>query len=162
MVDKTKVPAKKRGNYRLSERMLTALTALAEGRASSVAEAAQLSGQTERAIYYALRKEPAKEWLRAHIATALQLGQIPAMRTMLGLLKSSNEISKFRSAAWLMEANGVGPVERRAPLVNIAIGPSPGYVIDLSEPPDQIAAPDVAQRATGMLIDAKALPADEG
>lgn len=152
MVDEVKQPAK-RGHYRLSDRMLLALQSLAEGRAESVAKAAQLAGLTERSIYYSLKKEPAKEWLRAHIATALQLGQIPAMKTMLSLLRSSNEMSKYRSAAWLMQANGVGPVETRSPLVNIAIGaPAAGWVIDLSEP-------DVARLgasgATALLVKAK-------
>ena len=69
-----------------------------------------------------------------HIASALALGQIPAMRTMLSLLSSSNEMSKFRWAAWLMQANGVGPVETRGPLVNIEIGgQAAGFILDLRE-----------------------------
>ena len=66
MADDAKLPAKggRPKNYRLSERMLAALTALSEGRASSVAEAAELSGLTERAIHYSLKKESARRWLR--------------------------------------------------------------------------------------------------
>jgi hypothetical protein len=135
LVDGRAKRPRRKGSYKISGRMLVALEALASGGASSLREAAEVSGLTERALQYAVRKESVRSWLREHVRTQLALGQLPAVKTMLSLLRSENSMSQFRSASWLMAVNGVAPPS--APTVAVNIGPATGYLVDLRKDADR-------------------------
>ena len=125
-----RVKRPRKGAYKISKTMQVALEALASGAASNLREAGEISGLTERALQYAVAKENVRDWLRAHVRSTLALGQLPAARTMLGLLKSDNSMSQYRAAAWLMAVNGFAPPER--PAIAVQTNVSVGYVVDLS------------------------------
>jgi hypothetical protein len=126
----SEVKAKRGGKqYRISARMMRALETLSSGAATTLGEAAEIAGLTERAVRYAIKKENVRAWLREHVQSTFAAGQLAASRTMLGLLRSENSMSQFRAAAWVMGVNGVAPVDNRGPLVNVNLAPA-GYVID--------------------------------
>jgi hypothetical protein len=170
---------RRKGPYKLSRRLLVALEALSNGSAESLSQAAEISGLTERAIRYSLAKEHVRAWIRQNVSSTLASAQLLATKTMLGLLRSSNEMSKFRSAAWVMGVNGVAPVDNRGPLVSIDM--RGGFQIDLREPAEidrPLTERDAAalagvrsgsaagvtlqgSRGAGPLIEGEALPADD-
>jgi hypothetical protein len=118
----------------------------ADGSATTLGEAAQLAGMTERAIRYGLKKENIRDWLREHVRSTLSAGAVSAARTMLSLLRSENSMSQFRAAAWIAGLNGIAPVDNRGPLVNVNVGA--GYVLDLRPPAERggpISKEDAAQ-----------------
>jgi hypothetical protein len=139
--------ARRKEPYRLSKRLLIALEALSNGSAESLSQAAQISGLTERAIRYSLAKPHIRSWIRQNVSSTLAGGQLLATKTLLGLLKGSNEMSKFRIASWIMGVNGVAPVDNRGPLVNIDM--RSGFQIDLREP-DEVHRPLTAHDSAAL------------
>jgi hypothetical protein len=137
MVDETKAEERRRGprgpyRRRLSQKLELALEAIASRKVATLAEAAELSGQTARNLTYAMHKPHVKAWLRERVASLLGLGQTAAAETMLSLLRSENSMTQFRSASWLLGLAGFAPADTRGPMVSINVDASPGYIIDLS------------------------------
>jgi hypothetical protein len=149
-------PKKKPGepvDHRLTPKMRAAIVAMVED-GKTVEEAAEVAGLTPRAIYYAMKNPPAREFYVSELRSLLQCTKHLAAHALIRELKGDNAAARVAAARTLLADD-----ERKAPAQGMAQIPGFSFlVIDARQAAGQVlpnghAAPMIAGPAP--VIDAE-------
>lgn len=105
-------------------------------------DAAKTAGMTDEALRVALTKTSVLAYLNEQIEVLRTSGRPRALHTMIDLLDSKNDSTKFKAAEYLDGQNRgshtVGATQTNVQINNTTVNVTPGFVIDLR--PDELAS----------------------
>ena len=117
----------------VSRRVRHAIDLMISGQAKTQKDAAEKAGLTRERFCRALKESHVQEYLGAQTRVLLAQSQAPAAATLMTLLEQAkSEHVRKDIAVTLLGYNGMHAEGDRGPLVSVAFGAGPGYIIDLS------------------------------
>jgi hypothetical protein len=142
----------------VSQKVRTAIEALATGEVKTISAAARTAGMSREALSKSLQKTHVDEYRVRRIHAARKVGALRASAKMSKLIDSPNGIVSLRACEFELGV-GAGLVKpsdhRNSVSVNVGVNVMAGYVLDLREPNE---APSSPPAPAGNTID---LEADE-
>jgi hypothetical protein len=125
-------PAKPR---KVTRRVRHAIDALISGQATTQKDAAAKAGLSREAFCRALKQHHVIEYLDQQTRVLLAQSRAPAAATLMTLLQQArSEHVRKDVAVTLLGYGGIHATGDRGPLVSVAFGAGPGYLIDLRGP----------------------------
>jgi hypothetical protein len=119
----------------VSRRCRHAIDALISGQAKTQKQAAHIAGLSREAFCRALKQHHVIEYLDQQTRVLLAQSRAPAAATLMTLLEQArSEHVRKDVAVTLLGYSGFHHTGDRGPLVSVAVGAGPGYLIDLRGP----------------------------